>query len=178
MYVDPTGEFWWIIPLIKTAIIAVAAVIVADLIVSNTTDNSIIGPSKEESYARNIHNQEPTEKELYDIVNGIDNHGWIMQKDSDNIYHRNTDGVQGAEAIYNRKFLNGNSEVIICYDEQNQTTPYIVRDSANMGTYNYVIPDGPFGQIGHLIMDVYPYWKYGNSPDDNTPWVRRVWGNN
>ena len=164
MRVDPTGEFWWIIPLIKTVIVAVAAAIVADLIVSNATDNSIIGPSKKEHRARN-QNQEDYIQSLGDTdeerINRIVK-DWDEQSDSANIYHRFKNGDQNEEAKYNKKYLSPDKhmEVVICFPIGGKA-PYIVKDPYNEGTYNFE-NDG----VGHLINDMYPYWKWGNSSTD------------
>lgn len=28
-----------------------------------------------------------------------------------------------------------------------------------------------------FLKDIYPYWKWGNSPDDTTKWYERIEGN-
>ena len=49
--------------------------------------------------------------------------------------------------------------------------PYIVTDPNNEGTYNY-------GKgIIHFVMDIVPYWLWGNSLKDTTQWEERVLGN-
>jgi hypothetical protein len=47
-------------------------------------------------------------------------------------------------------------------------TPYIVTDPKNLGTYNYGT-----NKLSHILLDVLPYWFFGNSPLDTTkPWDR------
>jgi hypothetical protein len=48
-----------------------------------------------------------------------------------------------------------------------------VTDPANRGTYNYG-PDQ--SSVDHVVVDVLPYWMWGNSPDDPTPVWNRVFG--
>ncbi len=86
-------------------------------------------------------------------------------------YHENTDGKQGAEAIYNDKFLSpdgGHIEVIICFPPDKE--PYIVDetvDVGNMGTYNYASNKIPgIYHINHFFDDMIPYYLYGNTPTD------------
>ncbi|MBO4309182.1 MAG: RHS repeat-associated core domain-containing protein [Clostridia bacterium] len=160
MYVDPDGEFPWLI----LAIVVVAAVFVADIIVSATTGNAIIGPSKEEHYARNQNQKDyiqslgnTDEERIERIIND-----WERQKDSANRYHRFTYGEQDKDARYNKKFMSPDKrmEVVICFPPDGRS-PYIVKDPYNEGTYN-------FGDdLGHIINDVYPYYKWGNSTVDS-----------
>ena len=79
-----------------------------------------------------------------------------------NIYHRFKNGDQNEEAKYNKKYLSPDKhmEVVICFPIGGKA-PYIVKDPYNEGTYNFE-NDG----VGHLINDMYPYWKWGNSSTD------------
>ena len=92
-----------------------------------------------------------------------------------NAYHRFTNGTQGEEAKYNKKYMSpdGTKEVIICYNEEYVTIPYVVYDPNNIGTYNY----GPGKGFNHFIKDVFPYWIYKNSEDDTTKLYQRIFGN-
>lgn len=48
----------------------------------------------------------------------------------------------------------------------------IVEDRPELrGTYNY----GGSADFRHVIYDVLPYWIWGNSEDDKTPFLRRVY---
>ena len=40
-----------------------------------------------------------------------------------------------------------------------------------LGTYNFIDSEN---QLGHYVLDVIPYEKWGNSPDDKTPWKDRT----
>ena len=158
MYVDPKGT---------CALIAV--VLVAAVIVVVTTM-----PSKDEHYSRNDNNKTPDEEDIKSIVNG-ENLDWVSVDEKYNAYHKFTNGSQGDEAKYNKKYMSpdGKYEVIICYDPDQVSSPYVVTDPNNMGTYNY----GPGVGINHFLKDVLPYWIWGNSEDDTTTFWQRVVGN-
>jgi hypothetical protein len=89
--------------------------------------------------------------------------GFIKASDNQNRYHRNkgeTENVKyyhpitGQEVVFDR-----NGKVV--------TTP------ENRGTKNY----GPNPTSReHVIYDIIPYWIWGNSEDDTTPFWDRVWG--
>ena len=134
----------------------------------------IASPSKEEHYNRDEYNLVPDDSELQDIVNG-ESSEWYAVDDKHNKYHRFANGVQGEEAQYNKKYqtLDGKNEVIICYNENYVPTTYIVTDPNNKGTFNY----GPGMGINHFLKDIYPYWKWGNSPNDTTKPYERILGN-
>ena len=106
-------------------------------------------------YARNYFNNLP---DLNTILND-----WIKQDASANMYHLNTNGSQGFDALYNIKYLSpdGHREAVICFIPGQ--TPYIVTDPANMGTYNFGT-----STFEHALFDVLPYCLYGNSPQDTT----------
>lgn len=122
--------------------------------------------------------------------------GWVQLPDSMAVYHRMTIGEQGAEAMYNYKFLYdtgiGSQEVIVCVPDRGRGEPYIVTDPYNAGTYNYVNPGekalseewkelvnnpslSEAGDVGawlakgggHFVCDVLPYWLYGNAEEDS-----------
>ena len=154
MYVDPDGGFPFIV-------FAFVPVVVGIIIVH---------------YNRNHWNEEPDESELQNIVDGKTD--WEEQMPEKNLYHTYTTGEQGDDAIYNKKYLNGNSEIVICYDREKQPVPYISHDPINMGTYNFVNPDGTWdNEILHMIVDVVPYYILGNKPFERT-WIwDRVRGN-
>lgn len=143
-------------------------------------DEADIPPtSVEEHWGRNQYNQLPDESELLSIVGGT-HPDWEEQDESANKYHRFTHGVQGAEAVYNKKYMSrdGKFEVIICYDAEYVPTPYIVTDPINAGTYNYYdYRDGLSGAWGHLQYDVIPYFLWRNSEDDSTSFFERIIGN-
>lgn len=165
MYVDSAGTFPW--KAVGIAVGIIAAIVIIIVVAVNV-------PTKEEHYNRNANNIEPSEEDLQSIVDG-QNKKWEKADDKFNAYHRFTNGTQGEEAKYNKKYmtLDGKNEVIICYDSEQGIGPYIVYDPNNMGTYNY----GPGTGVNHFLKDVLPYWRYGNSPDDTTTVFERMAGN-
>ena len=50
----------------------------------------------------------------------------------------------------------------------------LVTDPANRGTYNYFDPT--MQPLRHFLGDMLPYYLWGNSPDDPTPWWNRLTG--
>ena len=91
-------------------------------------------------------------------------------------YHENENGLQGAEARYNDKYLSpngGHYEIIICSPPNK--SPYIVDESVdpiNMGTYNYASNQSPFYYIDHFLRDMMPYYAFGNTKDDNVGFLK------
>lgn len=103
------------------------------------------------------------------IITGNFENGWIKMSRLGSLYHRNKSGPQGAEAVYNVKFVRpdiygGAAEAVICFPPDRE--PYLVEDDVNGGTYNFVSPykqDKPKlsikGVLGHLKKDLLPYLK-------------------
>lgn len=46
----------------------------------------------------------------------------------------------------------------------------LVTDPANMGTYNFGTSDA-----SHFFEDMVPYWRWGNTPDDPTTFLNRIY---
>ncbi len=132
-------------------------------------------PSKEEHYARNSNQEETiesfgiTDDERIEYIKS----NWTAQEKSKNIYHINTNGVQGEEAINNIKYLSPDKkmEVVICVLENDQD--YIVYDSLNRGTYNFGT-----NWFDHFAKDMVPYYLWGNAEDDSSfaGFPRRILG--
>ena len=72
----------------------------------------------------------------------------------------------------NQKYISGDGREVVFTPDGQQ----IVTDPQNMGTYNYVEVDSAEDVIGHLALDVLPYWLWGNSANDSTPFTARVLG--
>jgi hypothetical protein len=121
-------------------------------------------PSKEEHLTRN-----DLQKGLISSPqNIIDDVNWADQDDWANSYHRNQDGVQGADAKYNVKYLKNYTladgrkiqlEAII--SSPPQAAPYIVTDPYNWGTVNFGT-----NPVTHITKDVLPYWIWGSGEHD------------
>ena len=89
--------------------------------------------------------------------------GFIEAPDKQNRYHRNK-GQSG-----NKKYYHPITGQEVIFDEHGK----IVTLPENTGTKNYgADPVSP----GHVIYDVLPYWIWGNSEKDTTPFWDRVWG--
>ncbi len=89
---------------------------------------------------------------------------WRKLSAAKSIYHQHGDGGK-----YNRKFVSKNGKHEAVYDKNGN----LVTDDENQGTYNYASPDDWFG---HFLYDILPYWFWGNTPSDPTPFRNRVGG--
>ncbi len=177
MYVDPMGNVPWKAIGIILGLVGGGGLIMSIPILAVPTA-IVVGasmPSKEEHYSRNENNLVPAQEELMGIVTGNTDTDWKPVDDKYNIYHRFTNGTQGEEARYNKKYMtsDGRNEVIICYDPEYVKEPYIVTDPNNMGTRN----NGPGTGINHFLKDVVPYWMWKNAPNDTTRFWERMEGN-
>lgn len=106
-------------------------------------------------YSRNDYNYTPDYREAI--------HYWRRLPDWQSIYHQHGSGRN------NSKFVSPNGQCEAVYDE----TGKLVTDDQNMGTYNFAAPSDP---IRHFLLDVLPYWAWGNTPNDPTPFPSRVRG--
>ena len=91
--------------------------------------------------------------------------GFVKAPDSKNIYHRHK-GQMG-----NVKYYNSSTKQEVIFDENGK----VVTDIANIGTYNYFAPDGLEG-IFHILVDVLPYYQWGNDKNDPIPTEDRILG--
>lgn len=124
-------------------------------------------------YARNEKNTD-----LPKTAADAEKQGW--KKCDESLYHQfdSRSKKEIAEDMING-FPNGNQKYISDDGREVVYTPdgkQIVTDPQNMGTYNYVEVNNAEDIFGHLALDVIPYWLWGNSPDDSTPFVARVLG--
>ncbi len=121
----------------------------------------------EEHYSRNKLNVSEYDS-VYQIMGRYEEQSGIA-----NIFHFNVFGNQGGEAIYNKKYLSpngGHIEIVICTPPNKE--PYIVDetiDPLNMGTYNYASNEQFFISYfaEHFMVDMLPYFLYGNTSDDS-----------
>ena len=133
---------------------------------------SFIFPPKDE--INNMADEHYSRNELNKVENNLDEikNTFEKQPESMDKYHENTKGQQGAEALYNDKYLSpegGHYEIIICSPPGKNS--YIVNqsiDPTNMGTYNYANNDEwvVFYGIKHFFMDMVPYYLFGNTRED------------
>ena len=93
------------------------------------------------------------------------NNGWKKMSTMQSSYHRN-----GKDAKNNTKWVSPDGRMEAVYNGHG----YLDNSPANRGTYNFTSPyEDPWG---HFRDDVYPYYRYGNSPDDPTPLRKRIFG--
>jgi RHS repeat-associated protein len=80
-------------------------------------------------------------------------------------YHR-----QGQGAAGNVKYVSPDGHYEAVYNKNGN----LVTDPVNRGTYNF--NDPVTDPSGHFKNDVWPYWKWGNGPDDPTSLWNRMTG--
>ena len=90
-------------------------------------------------------------------------HGFIKQPDDKTVYHRHK-GQTG-----NLKYCHPTTGQEIIFNEYGK----VVTIPENIGTKNYGV--NPVS-IAHVWYDILPYWFWGNSANDRTPWQDRVLG--
>ncbi len=89
--------------------------------------------------------------------------GFTKAKPNENWYHR------GKGQIDNEKYYHKITGQEVVFDKNGE----IVTDPENIGTKNYGSEPKSWD---HVIYDVIPYYIWGNSPDDTTPLLRRIFG--
>ena len=92
--------------------------------------------------------------------------GYTKAPDSQNLYHQ-FNGQKGNVKYYHP--LTGQEAV---FDVNGR----LVTDPKNIGTYNYFPPTDFYTMVCHFFVDMVPYYKWGNSLEDNTPGVNRLFG--
>lgn len=157
-FADTTGKF----PVIAV-IIGIGVTVIGALLVPSQDE---IQADADIHYSRNERNETPESVDV--IMNEYDKQAEWADK-----YHEDTSGTQGAEAIYNDKYLSpngGHLEVIVCSPPGKD--PYIVDETVdvkNMGTYNYISNTIPLVYHAlHFVFDMVPYYLYGNTSEDDT----------
>ena len=144
---DPTGHFFGI-PV--GALLFAEAIKVAGLLIGI---DSLFGPTLEEHYTRNSNN--------IALANCRDNPMYSDWKESPAWCHQFSD-----EKNYKLISPDGHYEAIFNSHDQ------LVTDERDYGTYNYASPkDEP---IKHVIKDVIPWIVHGNTANDSTNAVSRL----
>jgi hypothetical protein len=91
---------------------------------------------------------------------------WREMSSAESIYHRHGSGTER-----NEKFISQDGKCEAVYRDGQ-----LVTDAANMWTYNFGPPVNLPGKVEHFVLDVVPYWAWGNSPSDPTPTWNRIKG--
>ncbi|MCD4813027.1 hypothetical protein K8S19_04985 [bacterium] len=110
-------------------------------------DEIILKDARNAHYNRNENNDVPE-------YEGDIPEDWIEFPGELKIYH--TQGISNAN---NLKYSSLDGEMEGVYKDGK-----LVADSLNMGTYNFGSPKDNW--FGHLVLDLVPYYLWGNSPDD------------
>lgn len=89
--------------------------------------------------------------------------GYEKVPDSQNWYHRHNGEFD------NEKYINKKTGQEVIFDRYGN----IVTSPENIGTFNY---GSDPTSLDHLLLDVIPYWRWGNSVYDTTSFWQRVFG--
>jgi hypothetical protein len=129
---------------------------------------------KQAHYSRNQYQDNNITNNPNEIIGSED---WEAQPPEANMYHMHTAGEQGQDAKDNVKYMsdNGKYEVVINFTDKDN--PKIVTDPYNKGTYNFA--DYREYPLEHIVIDVIPYYLWGNSKEDSNPFfmIHRIFGN-
>jgi hypothetical protein len=115
-------------------------------------------------YRRNENNRAP---DRIESVRKQDS-GWRQLPQKMSIFHQMGTGQQG-----NTKWVSTDGHMEAVYDKDG----YLVESDENVGTYNYYSPNGLSG-VAHTVVDVLPWYIWGNSENDKTSGWDRFWACN
>jgi hypothetical protein len=91
---------------------------------------------------------------------------WTLYPPSMSIYH-SEDGT-GTDCF---KFVSESGrELVLRIDKSGKCE--IQKNPTYWGTYNYV--NAETNALGHIALDMLPYWIWGNNSDDSNPWYKRI----
>ena len=116
-------------------------------------------------YYRNFYNLAPKTEDEAKATGYIKLSAWKSK------YHRHPDNGDSGKTNgrKNKKYVSKDGKHEAVYDENGN----LVTNDKNQGTYNYASPDDWFG---HFIYDMIPYFIWGNTPSDTTPFKNRIGG--
>ena len=89
--------------------------------------------------------------------------GFTKAQPNENWYHR------GKGQIDNEKYYHKITGQEVVFDKKGK----IVTDPENIGTKNYGTKPK---SLDHIMLDIIPYYIWGISPEDTTPFLRRIFG--
>jgi len=190
MGIDPSGR-WFLIALIFAPVIAYGVISAVkahyderEKLNARPEDLPLVYDVEENSSDV----KKSYEKELKSFNGALTRAGFFVYDDDDSVCHqwqtnKTTPNVKigdssGREYVYT--YING-AFYLLHYDNvgniqaatQWSETEVIEFIDANMGTYNYVNPDG-IGVIGHAVVDVAPWLILGNTREDPTNFFDRL----
>ncbi|MEN8833416.1 MAG: RHS repeat-associated core domain-containing protein [Pacificibacter sp.] len=122
-------------------------------------------------FERNANNEIAPPK----LIDGSPGEGWIERPREEAVYHNLGFDSKGRKIQGQVKFVKGNSEAVYGQDEDLRT------DSLNGGTWNGVrydpdknLPTTVATGAGHFLVDMLPYYPFGNAKDDPTTPLDRL----
>ncbi|MCL1919318.1 MAG: RHS repeat-associated core domain-containing protein, partial [Peptococcaceae bacterium] len=169
---DPTGN-WprWITAAVGVVAltVAVVAVVVAApavatiaAIIAITAGATLLAQTIHYDYRQSKNTNLPANQQA------ADNAKWINSNDYDAINNPNGGGPVAslhqntATDGPNVKYVSPDGKKEVIYDYQGN----MVIDPRDIGTYNFIPSGSIWGDAGHLIFDVIPWFLYGNSDED------------
>lgn len=85
---------------------------------------------------------------------------------SESLCHQYTAGDAGS----NVKFMSSDGYFEVIYDVNGA----MVIAPEDAGSYNLSPPDGLIGKAGHFLVDMLPWYLWGNAPNDSTTIGERI----
>ena len=161
MYVDPDGEFPWLVVIVAVVVVCAVTSIIAECNM----------PSQEEHYARNSYDTVSPPQTIDQVPDD-----WKTSDGNDSTRTKgaaaNAHQFTSPKEKSNVKLTSPNGETEGIYNKEG----WLVTDPRDMGTHNFC-PSGEWWEIGknigHYVKDIKPWIRWGNSPDDTTtPWQR------
>ena len=122
---------------------------------------------KEMHYNRNdnqpIESLPQTQEEAEELVSqGL----WRKMEASESLCHQYTAGDVGS----NVKYMSSDGHFEVIYDANGA----MVIAPEDAGSYNLSPPDGLIGKAGHFLVDMLPWYLWGNAPNDSTTIGERI----
>ena len=122
---------------------------------------------KEMHYNRNdnqpIESLPQTQEEAEELVSqGL----WRKMEASESLCHQYTAGDAGS----NVKYMSSDGHFEVIYDANGA----MVIAPEDAGSYNLSPPDGLIGKAGHFLVDMLPWYLWGNAPNDSTTIGERI----
>ena len=125
----------------------------------------VSGQVKEDHYSRNETNVAP--KTVSDA--NREESGFSKMPPEQSVFHQQGHDGEGNDFTGNQKYIDayGNEAV---YNSDGEP----VTDSVNMPTKNLIVPGSLLENLGHVGVDILPYYVWGNTEDDPTYFSERV----
>jgi hypothetical protein len=116
------------------------------------------------NYERDVHYRRNDNQDVPETEQEAVDKKWKKMKDSQSVFHRHGEGNEG-----HSKYVSPDGFEEAVYDKEGK----LVTSDENRGTFNHRSPYEGWG-IPHVVEDVWPYVKWGNTINDKTPLIDRI----